>query len=289
MRTPSFMIFLWISSLALGQTKGVVPDNFDHRVDTDHFVLLWNEAETRNEEIEEAKLFAEEVYQALSGILGASNMPDEQLIITFRGEGVDKKTRKKRTPHVDYQGRTHLYRFDQEGYLGALPHELVHAVRINQVSSWERFFEEGLASAIAYHLYPDKVGFPRFGYSLDLIAGYWLSSGKGIPLETMRSQHGRLNLKCQLQTYVTREDFFNYLNVTYGIDKLVAFAYSDQVGTKEAYEKIWEKPFSELQAEWEANLKARYAQIENPDTIIDQYFSTTSAKYIPVCKAGVDF
>lgn len=289
MRGLFILLFLFTTVTAWTQTKGVVPSDYDHTDYTDHFVLLWNDGETKATEIDEAKIFAEEAYAKIAKVFGVTNMPGEQLIITFRGEGVDKKTRRKRTPHVDYQGRIHLYRFDQGGYLSVLPHEMVHAIRINKVARWERFFEEGLASAIAYHLYPDKAGFPRFGYSLDLIAGYWLTSGKGIPLETMRSDHSRLNLKCQLQTYVAREDFFNYLNSKYGTDKLVEFAYTNQVGTLEQYKSTWGKTFNQLIVEWEADLRKRYGKIENPQGQIDEYFSTTSARYIPVCEAGIDY
>ncbi len=283
-------LFLFVILYPLAaQTKGSVPTKYNQRADMEHFVLVWNENETKTEEIDEAKVYAEEVHGKLTQILGAANMPKDKLIVTFGGEGMDRARQKKRTPHVDFSGRIHLYRFDEGGYLSVLPHEMVHAIRMNNGRRWDGFFEEGFASAIAYHLYPGREGFPRFSYSLDLIAGYWLESGRGIPMETMRTQHNRLNLKCQLQTYVTREDFFNYLAVNYGMEKLVDFAYSNDVGTSGLYERIWGKSFKALASDWESDLRSRYQRLENTSALVDEYFKTTSAKYIPVCAAGIDY
>ncbi len=284
MRALIICILLGLGSSVIGQTKGSIPSRFNEKDFSEHFVYVWNYGETTSEEITEAKVFAEEVYMKLEKVVGEANMPQEQLIITFGGEGVDRTRGRKRTPHVDNSGRIHLYRFDQGGYLSVLPHEMVHAIRINEIPIWNGFFEEGFASAIAYQLYPQMGGFPRFSHSLALIAGYWLTSGRGIPLETIRKQHSRLNLKCQLQTYVTREDFFNYLAGQGGVTKLVDFAYSRDVGSLEGYKRVWNKPFSELASDWEKDLKRRFEALSNTEVQIENYFETTSARYIPVCE-----
>lgn len=284
-----FILLFWLPMALTGQTKGELLNGFDSRYKSEHFVFQWNKDQTSQAEIDEAKTLAEDVYQQLTQLLGGENMPSQKLIITFRGEGLDRVSGKKRTPHVDFQGRTHLYRFAMGGYLSPLPHELVHAVRVGEIPDWRGFFEEGIASGIAYYLYPEKKGFPRFGYELDLVAGYWLTSGKGIPMSTMVDQHNRLNLKCQLQTYVTREDFFSFLIGQYGIKSLVDLSYSDKPGSHEGYLQHFGKPFEALVADWQADLTKRYQAIDQPELLVSNYFKQTSARYIPVCKAGTDY
>ena len=287
-----FLLILLLVTAALplvSQTKGALLPRFDSQREGDHFVYQWNAFQTSNAEIDEAEALAEEVFAHLTRIFGSERMPENKLIITFRGEGVDREKGKKRTPHVDNQGRTHLYRFEMGGYLSPLPHELVHAVRVGMGLNWQGFFEEGIASGIAYHLYPERKGFPRFGYSLDLIAGHWLSSNRGIPIMKMMVQHSRLNLKCQLQTYVTREDFFNYLIKEFGISKMVDLAYSDLVGSNDGYQKYFGKKLEALVEDWQADLTKRYKAIDQPEIQLSQYFNHTSARYIPVCEAGTDF
>lgn len=285
----TLVVLMFSSCLVFGQTKGELSGRFNSKTESDHFVLQWNEGQSSEKEIQEAAIYAEEVYSRLSGLLGKTNMPTVRLIITFRGEGVDPKTYKKSVPHVDGQGRIHLYRFEAGGYLGAMAHEMVHAVRVNTLPRWERFFEEGLASAIAHYLYPDTNAFARYGYPLDVVAGYWLVSGKGIPLETMRQQHNRLNLKCSFQTYVMREDFFNYLTVHYGVDKLLAYAYSDKVGDVDAYPEYWGKRFTELVEEWELDLRKRYHAYDGAAAMAVEYFKNTPVQYSKACQAGVDY
>lgn len=289
MKTIIAVILMFFSYLAFTQTKGELSDRFDKKRESEHFVLQWNTGQSSEKEIEEAADLAEEVFSKLSDLLGKENMPKVKLIMTFRGEGVDPETYKKSVPHVDGQGRIHLYRFESGGYLGALAHEMVHAVRVNTQPRWEGFFEEGLASAIAYYLYPDTKAFARYGYSLDVVAGYWLVSGKGIPLETMRVQHSRLNLKCSFQTYVMREDFFNYLTVTYGVKKLIAYANSANVGQVDAYPEYWGKSFSQLVNDWELDLRKRYHAYEGAEQLAAEYFKNTPVRYSKACEAGIDY
>lgn len=286
-----FYSLLFLSSVItlVGQTQGELSTRFDSQREGDHFVYQWNVVETNKAEIDEVESLAEEAFDHLTRIFGSERMPDKKMIITLRGEGVDRKTGRKHTPHVDRQGRIHLYRFDKGGYLNELPHEMVHAVRIRKVTYWQGFFEEGIASGVAYHLYPKSTGFPRFGYSLDLIAGYWLTSGKLIPMKILEQNHNRLNLKCQLQSYVLREDFFNYLINQYGLEGLVALSYAEDLGTDKGYERYTGKSFDALVADWEQDLTKRYEQIDQAEALVDEYFNNTTARYIPVCDAGSDF
>lgn len=282
----SLMFLMWS---AMAQTKGVVPTNFSQSAISEHFMLFWNDGQTSNEEVDQLKVQFEAVYKKTSELVGAEHMPAKKLIITLRGEGYDPKTQKKSVPHVDWQGRIHLYRYTSSGYMGAFAHELVHAIRVGTLPRWNGFFEEGLASGLAHYLYPEGNKFPRYGYPLDVVAGYWLVSGRGIPLETLRLQHRRLNLKCQIQSYVIREDFYYYLINTYGVDKLLAYAYSQQVGTTEGYTTHFGKTFQFLVQDWEVDLTQRYQKFEGAEAMAEEYLTQSIAQYMPVCELGKDY
>lgn len=289
MKTLIIPILMLCTLPVFGQTKGQVSDRFNQQQQSSHFLFQWNQSETSGEEVKEAVEFAEATFEKLGQLIGNERMPGGRLIITLRGEGVDPETYRKRIPHVDNQGRMHLYRFESGGYLGAMAHEMVHAIRIHTLPRWERFFEEGLASALAYYLYPETIAFARYGYPLEVVAGHWLVSGKAIPMEMMRAQHNRLNLKCSFQTYVLREDFFNYLKDTYGIEMLLTYAYSDDVGLVEGYLNYWGKSFSQLVTEWETDLQKRYEAYDGAAALAKEYLKETPARYSNVCEAGVDY
>lgn len=249
---------------------------------TTHFLLQWTAGETTREEIDEAVIFCEEIYSKMASVLGEERMPDHRINVIFGGEGL-RPGQPKRTPNVDYRGQIRLYRFSQGGYLDPFPHELVHAIRANRVAQWERFFEEGFASAIAATIYPEKTGFPLFGYERSKIMAYLMSQDYFITLSEMKARHRELNLRCQLQTYIPREDFFYYLKETYGMDKLLAFAHSGRTSETVLYEEIWGKSFTDLEADWTAYV----SNLHDPQEVKrtgEEYFEKTSARYIPVCK-----
>ncbi len=249
---------------------------------TKHFAFTWNVDETSAEEIEYASGFCEKIYTEVANLIGEDRMPEGRIQVSFKGEGMQTNGRKI-PPNVDSSGRINLYRFRQGGYLDAFAHELVHAIRINSIPNWERFFEEGFASAIADVVYPEKTGFPLFGYERSKITSYLMQQDYFISLSEMRLKHRELNLRCQLQTYIPREDFFCYLRETYGTEKLLEFSNSNRTNEIGLYEEIWKKSFDELETEWEKYTLELHSA-EEVMRIGEEYFEKTSAKYIPICR-----
>jgi hypothetical protein len=160
------------SPLASAQpTLGELPEGFDHRRESAHFVFVWRQAETTPEEIEAAVALAEHLFARLSVVLGPERVPSKKLIVMFEGDW--RPTGERRYPYVDAFGRIHLFRFPGlgGGYLGKLGHEMVHAFRMEW--KWNRrrppgqafgFVEEGVAEWLATHVEPDSLAFPYYGF-----------------------------------------------------------------------------------------------------------------------------
>ena len=195
---------------------------FDKQVETRHFIIVWRTPETRPAEVETAKTQAESFFARISEYIGASRAPTEKLIVILEGEAKQQEGQRKgpskngyRVPHVDRQGRIHLYRYFGN-YFEALSHEMVHAFRM-QTNHWkDGFFEEGFASLIGDALQPDKKGFPRYGVPLTVVAGHWIVSAEDIPLMILKQQHRQISLKCMAQSYSLRASFFKYLQDQFG-------------------------------------------------------------------------
>lgn len=257
--------------------------NLNKEKETQHFILKWNTQETSSDEIDEALHFIEKVYNQERALFGDENMPARKIEVRLNGEGLIDGGKKANIPRVDGSGIMYLYRFPGGGYLEPFPHELVHAIRINNIPSWEPFFEEGLASSISSYLYPKKEGFPFFGYEQIKIASYLAIRDDYMPLIYLRTHHRIVNFQCQLQSYILREDFFTYLIQQYGIKKLISFANSDEVGHLDTYKKIWNKSFSELANEWRKQLVEKYPKSEIM-TYGEEFLTKTPAKYQRICK-----
>ncbi len=249
---------------------------------TEHFTFSWEEPETTPDEIDAATVFCEDIYDRLAKVIGEEKMPTGKIEVRFRGEGLRPNGRKI-APNVDALGRVNLYRFRQGGYLDTFAHELVHAVRINRVPNWERFFEEGFASAIADLIFPEQVGFPLFGYERSKITSYLMQQDYFITLSEVKSRHSELNLRCQLQTYIPREDFFCYLRRKYGIDQLLEFSNSPKTNEIDLYEEVWGKSFAELEDDWMKHTLDLHSKNDVEQTG-SEYFEKTSARYIPICR-----
>ncbi len=283
---PSIMLLYF--SFSQGQTKGQIPPDYSNRLDSEHFVFLWNSDKASQEEIERTKAYSEEIFVSYGNLVGSEHMPDRKIIVTFNGDAFDPVTRRKTNSGVDYQARVNLYRYNEYGYTGPLLHEYIHAFRKNTLNRWVRFFEEGFASAISYYLEPETEEFSRQGFAMEVLAGYWLDTGTDIPMRTLREQHNNL-LHCRIQSYVLREDFFTYLINRFGIEKYLEFAYSPRIGSIELYEDIWGSSFDELVSDWEPDLLKRYRDYPGAKEQAEQYLQMVPAKYVRVCEAGVDF
>jgi hypothetical protein len=153
-------------------TQGDIPDGFDGRRDTLHFVLLWRQGETTRDEIDAAAAHAEHLFARLAAELGPARTPRVRLLLLFEGDG-RSPTGQLQLTHNDIAGRIHLFRYPgpHRGYGSKLGHELVHAFRLD----WQRrhrrdpaygFVEEGFAELMALRLEPDALPFPYYGVPL---------------------------------------------------------------------------------------------------------------------------
>lgn len=263
--------------------KGTLPLNYNQNDSTKHFLLFWNEKETSENEISTARETLEVIHNKVKNILGNHEVLPNKFIVTFNGEGV-KSNNIRKIPHVDQQGRIHLYRYKRVGYLQAFPHEFIHAIRINKNRNWDPFFEEGFASVISSYLRNSTSGFPLFGFNRTEVAAYFYhKKNLFIPIHTLQSKHYKINYKCQLQSYIIREDFFAYLLKTYGLEKLLTFSEHKQAGILSLYPKIWGYSFSKLVQEWETEINTKYAQKYLNQTG-HEFITKSPAKFIPLCK-----
>lgn len=253
----------------------------DQTVSTDHFTFSWNPSQTTGAEVAKAQSFCEDIYDKLANVIGEERMPSYKMMVLLEGNGM-KENGSKTPPYVDRQGRIHLFKFRNEDYFEAFAHELVHAVRINRIPNWEPFFEEGLASTLADLIYRSQSGFPLFGYERSKIMAYFMQEENYISLSTLRARHRELNLKCQLRSYIPREDFFCYLRDEYGISKLLKFAYASQVGSLDLYRDVWGNSFEELESAWTQYTLSLHSEEEVQNTG-EEYFTESTAKYFPPC------
>lgn len=246
-------------------TQGDMPDGFDGRRDTPHFVLVWRQGETTREEIDAAVAHAEFLFAKLADELGAAQTPQASLIVMFEEPAITP-TGQWRIPYVDRAGRIHLLRFPGlgGGYLGKLGHELVHAFRSAWRSQRSRpegvaysFVEEGFAEWIATRLEPHSLAFPYYGFSVHLVAGQWLIRDEAPPLRVLLERHRDLNPRCLTQAYALRGAFFQYLHDTYGKEAVFRLAYAEDEMTPVLFAQIFDQDFDTLAGDWRAATLAR--------------------------------
>ena len=282
------LILVLISSPSCS-TSGPNADE-ERMVQTTHFDIHWNTDDATEAEVAQAQQLAEERYAVLAHYFGEDKTPTGRLILRLDGDGLADPNQPQ-APYVDGQGRIYLYRFETTGYFGELLHELVHAFRL-RTNYWSQdgFIEEGLAEFVSTFLQPETVGFPRYGYSLDVVAGQWLYHEQAIPLSVLQSRHWELNLPCKWQAYPLRASFFQYLHETFGKEKVFALADAPPPVPLGQYEQVFGQSFEDLAQAWAANLTARFAAGDNMLTQAQAYRTQTPVQYAiqydEVCTAG---
>lgn len=256
--------------------------------ETAHFAIDWEEGQATTEEIEETKRFAEEIYAKYEDYFGNDRLPQSKTIIHLGGNAFSGNGGNPKIPFVDENGEIFLYRF-ATGYLGELPHEYVHVLRLYQGWSSDGFLEEGLAEAMSSKLFPENVGFSLYGFSTTIAAGLWLSEDRIIPLEKLKESHFDLNLKCLPQSYSLRADFFSFLLEEYGKEQFFKFIYANDARQYEGYERAFEKTLEELQRQWLQNLQQRLDMLIDEETQTQAYKTRINSLNFYICKSGTDF
>ena len=245
---------------------------FDGSLEDGHFAVFWRTEEGSSEQVRELITFAEASYSRLSEIVGNERTPTQRVVLVLAGAGQAPDGR-VRFPNVDDKGRVILVRFgpDLSSYRTELTHELVHAFRRHSGHWLSGFLEEGFAEALTMEAEPDDTGFPRYGYPLAIVAGHLLARDEYIPLSAVRDRHEDLNRRCQLQAYIERAAFFDYLKDRGGLAALLELAYRSTEPTDDDYARLFGRPFAELVSEWETALLAAYNAITDADRTADRY------------------
>jgi hypothetical protein len=279
----------------LPPTQGDIPDGFDGRRDTPHFVLLWRPGETTHDEIDAAAAHAESLFARLAAELGSARTPQARLILLFEGDGLSPAGQLQLT-HNDNAGRVHLFSYPGlgRGYVSKLGHELVHAFRLD----WQRrhrrdpgygFVEEGFAELMAIRMEPDALPFPYYGVPRPVVVGQWLLTNEAPPLGTLLARHAWLNLHCLIQAYALRGSFFLYLSETFGHEAVLQLAYTEERVTPALFAAIFGRDFEALAAEWRAHALRQFWTVPEAPRLAQTYREQTPAKHIYVCQAGKDY
>lgn len=204
------------------------------------------------------------------------------------GDAFSSNGSNPKIPFVDGNGEIVLFRF-ATGYLGELPHEYVHVLRLYQGWSSDGFLEEGLAETISSKLFPENIGFSLYGYSTTVAAGLWLRDDNMIPLEELKESHFDLNLKCLPQSYSSRADFFRFILEEYGKQEFMEFVYANDAGQYEGYQRAFGKNLGQLQEHWLANLRQRFDALKDGETQVQAYKTRISSLNFYICESGTDF
>jgi len=273
---------------ACGERDPTDPNEYELRWESAHLVLLAHEGAVTTAEADAIMAYGESVFDPIAAFLGGDRVPNRKIEVLLMGSGADRR--------VNEFGRIVLHRKPalEGGYLDGLAHELTHALRYDywqQYGTWRwasfGFFEEGIAELVAVTVDPDKPGFPFYGYPEDVVAGYWVTSGRAIPHDILRPRNQELNQPCDHQAYPQRASWFRYIDETYGRTVTLAIAYLPVEVTDAVTLGLIDRSLSELDAEWAEWITARYSAIPNADSLAQAY-----RQWVPertVCVAGTDY
>jgi hypothetical protein len=257
-------------------------------LESTHFIVRANAANTATAEMEAVRDAAETQFQSISAFVGAERTPDRIILILLDATGSGSR--------VQGDGSILLgHGSDARGrYLEALSHELTHAFRYefwNQFRTWNwpsfGFYEEGFAEFVGLEVDPGKSGFPFFGYPEDVVAGHWVVSGEGVPVGILRPRNQELNTPCEFQTYPVRASWYRHIDETYGRAAVLEVAYSEVEVTSEVTQGLLGASLVELDAAWEQWVSARYAAIPDADALAQAYRQRIAGARI--CLAGVHY
>jgi hypothetical protein len=261
---------------------------FTHATETEHLIFHWNEGDIGEEGLEYGKRQGERQIRAIGELLDVK--PETKVKILLRGaaEGPDGV---RGYPHVDRWGRIHLFRFGPtyHGYFGAVPHEMVHTLRIHRGRNRIWFFEEGFAEFVALRAGKSMRGFPWYDAPMEVAAGQWLVRDEGIPMMLLHDQHSELSMRCKAQSYTLRSSFFDYLGRRFGNEAVIEMSRRERAGAMEDYVQILGEGFEALEKAWRKDLLARYRAASDADEQARRYREETPIQYMHVCRKGAEF
>ncbi len=232
------------------------------------FRISANTHTSSQEEMQELLKQAEAFHSAIVAISPPDMRPDPLVEVSLNG------TLRKQTPYVDETGTVQLWRFPagEGGYSAMFAHELVHAIAFDQIFEADSlespdlgFYVEGWAEYAAMLVDPGKVSFPFYGFNEDVVVGHWLAHG-GLTLSALRSEHIRLNARCEFQGYGMRASWFRYIDEVLGRDVLHDVVAAREGWSPEDMENILGMSLRQVDADWRAWVLARYEAHPNADS-----------------------
>jgi hypothetical protein len=279
--------------IAVVLTSTATAQEFIHLTETPHFeIKIKNSLSLTLKEKEQLSSSLEDGYERVSNALSQYSTPPQKLEVFLDGEGLPENS----APHYpnvdDKTGVISLYRFPGlgEAYLQGLPHEIVHAFRLGLIRKHQElgdfnkgylFIEEAFSEYLATKVAPNNISFPRYGFPLEVVAGYWLIRGLDIPIEALFENH-QINGTCIAQAYPLRASFFTYLAGSYGEEKVFQLSYEKEEISKNTFNKYFDKDLSTLVQEWRSWATAQLMNYPNYRESLKKYCET-DMPYFPVC------
>lgn len=250
----------------------------DKRVETPHFIIYYSDDTASESEIEIGLEKVEEYFQLISDYLSKKQtIPNRKLNLYLLGKNPGAPG-----GWVDANGDIRLHRLPAvEGgywYAATLPHEIVHALRFDYFNAnlkytWDnmQFLDEGFAELTGLKVNPNSPSFSTFGFPLEIVAGYWLSSGRALSMQQLRDQHDDLNLKCAYQAFPQRASWISYINEVYGEEKLFDLVYTEQVPDSAFINDLFGKTWLELDAAWIDWAQNQYDNFPKKDSLENEF------------------
>lgn len=292
--------FAWVSLIVSLYTSILFagfPDSFDALESTEHFVVYYRRQETSQEQAKNVLMVGEKYFEKLKSYLGENRTP-KRLKIFLEGNAYNSTQKTFRYPSVDKNGDIRLYRFSGEifPYSEAIPHEMVHAFR---TLAWKEksghdyltgfgFVEEGFAEFVSVMIASEYKSFVRYGYPLEAIIGFLFEDDKEIPLEVL-FEHHEINPKCIAQAYPLRASFFQFLNASFGKEKVFSLAYYPLPLSQQTFKEIFGYSFGELIVQWKTFATDSYKNLNNGFQLKEDYKTKTPIMHFYFCQAGKDW
>lgn len=259
------------------------------RRESAHFSFESTTEHASDAEISDGILRAEQLFEKIAAFVGLEHTPTARIRVVLEG---DQTTRGS---YLDVDG-IHLFRYptDEGGYRATLAHEMVHAFGASWFiahAAWNwptyRFFDEGFAEYVAQQVDSSKYGFPFFGFPEDVVAGYWLVSGRMIPFSDLRQRHDPLNDRCNLQAYTLRASWFRYFDTLLGRPAVLRIVYGDREPTTDVLQQEVGVSLEELDHQWQSWISARFNTTPGADELGRAF--TQRASWYHACVSGIDF
>jgi hypothetical protein len=247
-------------------------------LEIENFILISNTHKSTSDENTAVLNKAEMLYPRILEIVGENRKPQNKITIRMEGNFTAKG------PYFDNLG-IHLYRYsaEEDGYLGALAHEMVHAFHEDYYIQYDAYqwtnypyIDEGFAEYIAQIIDPDKSWFPWYGYNEYAVVGDLILSENTILHSILRERHFEINDQCHLQAYTQRCSWMRYVDETYGRNTLLSLSYTPVEPTQSFFNVKFGTDLATVDANWAMWAIEKYNNTPNANAIAAAFHDYTS-------------